>query len=145
MKSNKIVISVFFFMTLGTSCLKETTDDRDKFIGSWYGVVNLEYIGLDYSSPKRSTQIITKGTSNPKQINISDGLGTATAIADGKTYTYNEFTRIDTIEGQAISVKFTGTGSIYGNVNVVTEVGTVEFNISGKEYVTSWSCIRYRQ
>jgi hypothetical protein len=141
----KIVISVLFFMTLGTSCLKELTDDRNMFIGSWYGVVNLEYIGLDSSSNKRSTQTITKETSNPKQINITDSLGTATAIVDGKTYTYNEFTRIDTIGGQAISVKFTGTGSINSDVNVVTEFGTIKFNISGKEYVTSWSCIRYRQ
>jgi hypothetical protein len=144
MKS-KIVISVLFLMTIGTSCLKELNDDRNKFIGSWYGVVNLEYIGLDYSSFKRSTQIITKEKSNPKQINLTDGSGNAIAIVDGKTYTYNEFTRVDTIEGQAISVKFSGTGSIYGDVNVITEVGTVKFSVSGKEYVTTWSCIRYRQ
>jgi hypothetical protein len=145
MKYLKMIIATLFLITLSTSCKKEETDDRDKFIGTWFGDIDMDIPGLKINSAIPSTQIITKGTVNPKQIIITEAGDTSTAIVNNKTYTYDEYTQTESIEGQTISMKVTGNGSIYNNVNVITEIGTIRVYSLGQEYPGTWSCIRYKQ
>jgi hypothetical protein len=144
MKYSKMFIVTLFLITLSISCKKEETDDRDKFIGTWHGVIDMDIPGLHINSATQSTQIITKGT-DPKQIIITEAGETSTASANSKTYTYDEYTRTETIGGQTTSVTVTGNGSIYNNVNVITEIGTIKVISLGQEYPGTWTCIRYKQ
>jgi len=131
MKNFKLFIGAFLLIVLITSCKKEETDDRDKFIGTWKGTVNVTVSGMGVNSSDPSTQIITKGTVNPKQIiftEVGETVG-ATANVNGNAYTYDEYTYTETVQGQTVSMKFTGNGSINGNV--ITESGTVKVYLLG--------------
>jgi len=143
MKNFKLFISAFLLITLITSCKKEETDDRDKFIGTWKGTVNMTVSGLGINSSDPSTQIITKGTVNPKQIIFTEAGQTSTANINGNAYTYDEYTQTETVEGQTVSVKVTGNGSINGNV--LTESGTIKVYVLGQEYPGSWSSTLNKQ
>lgn len=143
MKNFKLFISAFLLITLITSCKKEETDDRDKFIGTWNGTVNMIVSGLGINSSDPSTQIITKGTVNPKQIIFTEAGQTSTANINGNAYTYDEYTQTETVEGQTVSVKVTGNGSINGNV--LTESGTIKVYLLGQEYPGSWSSTLNKQ
>lgn len=143
MKNLKLFISAFLLITLITSCKKEETDDRDKFIGTWKGTVNMTVTGLGIDSSDPSTQIITKGTVNPNQIIFSESGETTTANVNGNSYTYDDYTVTETIEGQTVSMKVTGNGSINGNV--LTESGTIKFYLLGQEFPGSWSCTLNKQ
>ena len=143
MKNFKLFISAFLLITLITSCKKEETDDRDKFIGTWKGTVNMTVSGLGINSSDPSTQIITKGTVNPKQIIFTEAGQTSTANVNGNAYTYDEYTQTETVEGQTVSVKVTGNGSINGNV--LTESGTIKVYLLGQEYPGSWSSTLNKQ
>ncbi len=143
MKNFKLFISAFLLITLITSCKKEVTDDRDKFIGTWKGTVNTTVSGLGINSSDPSTQIITKGTVNPKQIIFTEAGQTSTANVNGNAYTYDEYTQTETVQGQTVSVKVTGNGSINGNV--LTESGTIKVYLLGQEYPGSWSSTLNKQ
>jgi hypothetical protein len=143
MKNFKLFISAFLLITLITSCKKEETDDRDKFIGTWKGTVNMTVSGLGINSSDPSTQIITKGTVNPKQIIFTEAGQTSTANVNGNAYTYDEYTQTETVQGQTVSVKVTGNGSINGNV--LTESGTIKVYLLGQEYPGSWSSTLNKQ
>lgn len=143
MKNFKLFISAFLLITLITSCKKEETDDRDKYIGTWKGTVNMTVSGLGINSSDPSTQIITKGTVNPKQIIFTEAGQTSTANVNGNAYTYDEYTQTETVEGQTVSVKVTGNGSINGNV--LTESGTIKVYLLGQEYPGSWSSTLNKQ
>jgi hypothetical protein len=144
MKYSKIFIATLFLITLSISCKKEETDDRDIFIGTWHGVIDMDIPELHINSATQSTQIITKG-SDSKQIIITEAGETSTASVNGKTYTYDEYTRMEKIGDQTTSMKVTGSGSINNNINVVTEIGTVKVISLGQEYPGTWTCIRYKQ
>src|SRR5450759_1000748 len=143
MKNFKLFTSAFLLITLITSCKKEETDDRDKFIGTWKGTVNMTVSGLSINSSDPSTQIITKGIVNPKQIIFAEAGQTSTANVNGNAYTYDEYTQTETVEGQTVSVKVTGNGSINGNV--LTESGTIKVYVLGQEYPGSWSSTLKKQ
>ena len=143
MKNFKLFISAFLLITLITSCKKEVTDDRDKFIGTWKGTVNMTVSGLGINSSDPSTQIVTKGTVNLKQIIFTEAGQTSTANVNGNAYTYDEYTQTETVEGKTVSVKVTGNGSINGNV--LTESGTIKVYVLGQEYPGSWSSTLNKQ
>ena len=145
MKNFKLFISAFLLITLITSCKKEETDDRDKFIGTWKGTVNMTVSGLGINSSDPSTQIITKGTVNPKQIIFTEVGETVGSIANvnGNAYTYDEYTYTETVQGQTVSMKFNGNGSINGNA--ITESGTLKVYLLGQEYPGSWSSTLNKQ
>lgn len=143
MKNLKLFISALLLITLISSCKKEETDDRDKFIGTWKGTVSMTVSGFDINSSDASTQIITKGSVNPNQIIFTEAGETVTANVNGNGYTYDEYTQTGTIEGTTVSVKVTGNGSINGNV--ITESGTIKVYLLGQEYPGSWSSILNKQ
>ena len=143
MKNFKLFTSAFLLITLITSCKKEVTDDRDKFIGTWKGTVNMTVSGLGITSSDPSTQIITKGTVNPKQIIFTEAGQASTANVNGNAYTYDDYTQTETVQGQTVSMTVTGNGSITGNV--LTESGTVKVYLSGQEYPGSWSSTLNKQ
>jgi hypothetical protein len=140
----KFFISSFLILILISSCKKEK-EDRDKFIGTWHGVVDLDIPTLHINSAIQSTQIITNGLDTPAQIIITEGSETTKVYAGGNTYSFSDYTRTGSLNGQPISFKFSGSGSVNSNVNVVTEYGSVKAYFLEQEYTGTWSCIRYRQ
>jgi hypothetical protein len=144
MKYFKFFIVGYLLIILISSCKKEP-EDRDKFIGTWHGVINLEIPGWYFNSAIQSMQIITKGMDTPKQMIITELGDTAKAYVNGNKYSFSDYTRTGDLDGQPISLKLTGSGTIYNNVNVVTEVGTLNAYFLEQEYTGKWSCIRYRQ
>lgn len=132
----------FLFISLITSCKKEEVDERDRFIGNWKGTVNMTVSGLGINTSDASTQVVTKGIGN-KQIIFTESGESTTANVNGNAYTYDEYTQTETIEGETVSIKVTGNGSINGNV--LTESGTIKVYLLGQEYPGSWSSTLNKQ
>lgn len=142
MKNFKLFIAGFLFISLITSCKKEEVDERDRFIGNWKGTVNMTVSGLGINTSDASTQVVTKGIGN-KQIIFTESGESTTANVNGNAYTYDEYTQTETIEGETVSIKVTGNGSINGNV--LTESGTIKVYLLGQEYPGSWSSTLNKQ
>lgn len=141
----KKIKNLFFVMlimvVLIASCTKEETDDRDKFIGTWKGTVNLIIPGIGNSSSS-STYIITKGT-NLRQIIFTESEGTSTANVNGNEFNYDETTQSETIEGQTYFVKIDGSGYINGDV--IKESGIFTIYLLGLEYPGTWSGLHWKE
>jgi len=103
------------------TCKKdESSDEREKFIGTWTGILYFSAIGREFNT----TEIITKSTTNSAQIIITNQLGSYTprvATVYGNSYIYQNFTASIGIPGN-----YTGAGSINGAV--LTESGTISSN-----------------
>lgn len=143
MKNSKLLIIVSLLIILISSCTKEEVDDRDKFVGTWKGTYNMTVSALDINTSESSTQIVTKGTVNPNQIIFSENGQTTTANVNGNAYNYDEYTETENIEGETVSIKITGNGSINGNV--LTESGTIKVYLMGQVFTGSWSSSLNRQ
>jgi hypothetical protein len=142
MKNLNFLIGSFLLITL-ISCSKEETDDRDKFVGNWKGTVTMIVPGMSINSSDASIQVVSKGTANPKQIIFSEAGESTTANVNGNGYTYDESIQTGTIEGETVSIKVNGTGSINGNV--ITESGTIKIYVLGQEFSGSWSSTLNKQ
>jgi hypothetical protein len=142
MKNLNLLIGALLLITL-ISCKKDDTDDRDKFVGTWKGTGNITVSGMGINISDATTQVITKGTSNPDQIIFTESGVSTTANVNGNAYTYDDYTQTETIEGETVSIKFTGQGSINGNV--ITETGTIKIYMLGQEFPGTWSSTLNKQ
>jgi hypothetical protein len=142
MKNLNLLIQAFLLITL-ISCSKEDTDDRDKFIGTWKGTVTMIVPGMSINSSSASTQVVSKGTTNPNQIVFTEEGESTTANVNGNGYTYDDYTQTGTIQGETVSIKITGNGSINGNV--ITESGTIKIYVLGQEFPGTWSSTLNKQ
>jgi hypothetical protein len=118
----KTIFGVLLFLTVLNinSCKKEASDERDKFIGTWTGNLYFSRIGQEFLI----TEIITKSSSNSKQIIFTEQTGSftsRTATVNANTYIYDNYTASIGVSGN-----YTGNGSINGNV--LTESGTITSN-----------------
>jgi len=147
MKKNKATLVTLLFLSIMvlSSCEKEPTDERDKFVGTWKGTENLTIPSLSLSLSDQVTYIILKSDSDTKQIIFLDegAASDMTANVNGNAYTYDEYTETGTYEGETVSLKLNGGGSINGNV--ITELGTLIFYILGEEYPGTWSSTLNKQ
>jgi len=117
MKRINLIISALLFVAIIISCNKETTDERDKFVGTWTGNLYFARIGTEYFT----TVLITKSTTNSAQIILTQQGGSSDpriATVNGNSYIYQNFTASLGITGN-----YTGSGSINGNI--ITESGLI--------------------
>ena len=128
-----LVLGVLF-----TSCKKDSpavTDNRDKFVGTWNGTqrIVIPDLAVDYSQNISGEDISLSSSSNQIVIDFSK-----TAIVNGNSYTYNQFTETttDPTYGDIIII-FNGTGTINGS-NIV-EGGTCNTIIQGQTFNGTWS------
>jgi len=147
MKKFNFLFGAMLLLAIVGSCKKdEAVDERDKFVGTWKGTTTTSVPDLSINDTKPITLTISKNKINPKQLDITDGEDSYTAIVNGNTYTYNDFTWTGTIELEdeegnpytvTASYKMTGTGSINGSS--ITESGTIRLFVVGEEYPGAWS------
>ena len=137
MKKNLLFLLLVLGVTF-SSCKKDTpvvTDNRDKFVGTWNGTININIPDLLINSSENISEDYTKSSSNSNQIVID---ASQTANVNGNSYTYNEFTEtIDDPTYGTIVFIFNGTGTINGS-NII-ESGTVSTVIQGQTYNGTWS------
>jgi hypothetical protein len=139
MKKFKLFLSAFLLVSLITSCKKDTTDVRDKFLGTWTGTINLIIPALSTNSGKVEIMTITAGTANASQIIFTQTGSTVvpTGNVSGSMYTYDEYTSTAISNGVTITSKFDGTGTLNGNT--ITESGTIVYTIGTTAYPGTWS------
>ena len=108
---------ILLICSVNISCNEKASDERDKFVGTWTGYLCFARIGTEYFT----TVIITKSTSNPAQIILTQQGGnndTRIGTVNGNSYVYQNFTASLGIAGN-----YTGSGSINGNI--ITESGLI--------------------
>jgi hypothetical protein len=66
-----------------------------------------------------------------------------TAVVNGNSYKYDEYTVSTAIGDITISMKFNGTGNLSGNV--ISESGTVNYTLAGVSYPGTWSSTLNKQ
>jgi hypothetical protein len=145
MKKLKLILGTFLLLaTLSISCKKESTDTRPQFVGTWTGTVSMIVPGLNPSN-KAESLTITTGTGNSNQLVITQVGSTVamTAVTNGNTYKYDEYTQSASLGDVTVSMKFNGTGTLNGNV--LSESGTVTFTMSGVSYPGTWSSTLNKQ
>jgi hypothetical protein len=144
-KGTALFIGGILLISLVISCTKEKTDDRDKFIGSWAGTINLVVPGLSSNTSNAESLVITKGTASDNQIILTQTGSTMvpTGKVSGNTYTYDEYNVTSSYSGITITAKFNGTGTISGNA--ITESGTIVYNMGGIVYPGTWSSTLTKQ
>lgn len=107
----KAILMFFIWLLLVTviiSCKKTTSDDRDKFVGTWAVHLYFSRIGSEFYT----TNIITKSTSNSKQIIFteqSSGSLPRIAAVNDSSYVFQNFT-----SSTGISGNYSGKGSMKG-------------------------------
>ena len=95
-------------------------DERDKYVGTWTGLMIFSRIGYEFST----TVIISKSTTNPSQIFFEEsGSSPRTATINGDSYTYDSFIASYQTYQDEVSGNFAGAGSKDGDV--LTESGTI--------------------
>lgn len=97
-----------FLTTVTNSCKKDTSDDRDKFVGTWAVHLYFSRIGSEFYT----TDIITKSTTNSTQIIFTEqGSSSVPRIAtvNDSTYVFQNFT-----SSTGISGNYSGEGSMKG-------------------------------
>jgi|WetSurMetagenome_2_1015567.scaffolds.fasta_scaffold337275_2 hypothetical protein len=122
MRNSKILSKAILYVLLLSvislnSCKKESSDQRDKFVGTWTGNLYFSRIGQEFSV----TEIISKSATNSAQIIFTEqGSSSAPLIAtiNGDSYIYQNYTTSIGVSGN-----YAGGGSINGNV--LTESGTI--------------------
>jgi hypothetical protein len=139
MKIYKVFFAAFFLVALITSCKKNTTDDSDKFIGTWTGTIHLIVPGMNANTSKAESLTITIGSASASQIILTQAgsIIVPTGKVSGGSYTYDEYTTTATEQGVTVSAKLNGTGSLSGNV--ITETGTIVYTMQGIVYPGTWS------
>jgi hypothetical protein len=138
MKNFKIAIFAVLIISSIISCKKDTTDERDKFIGTWIGIINSIVPGMGSNTSKLETLTITKGTAS-NEINLTQTGSTLilTANVSSSNYTYVEYTQSATGGGITVSTTYDGTGTLNGFT--ITESGTLTYTIAGTPYPGTWS------
>ena len=121
---SRLPLYTILLFSLITSCKKDTTDVRDKFLGTWTGTINLIIPALSTNSSKAEILTITAGTASASQIILTQTGSTVvpTGNVSGSTYTYDEYTSTGTISG-----------------NTITESGTIVYTIGTATYPGTWS------
>ena len=139
MKNFKLFLSAILLVSLITSCKKDTTNVRDKFLGTWTGTINLIIPALGTNGGKVEILTITAGTASASQIILTQTGSTVvpTGNVSGSTYTYDEYSSTAVSNGVTITSKFDGTGTINGNT--ITESGTIVYIIGTATYPGTWS------
>ena len=90
------------------SCKKTTSDDRDKFVGTWAVHLYFSRIGSEFYT----TDIITKSTSNSNQIIFTEQGGSSLpriATVNDSSYVFQNFT-----SSTGVSGIYSGEGSMKG-------------------------------
>jgi len=98
----------FLLATVTSSCKKDTSDDRDKFVGTWAVHLYFSRIGSEFYT----TDLITKSTTNSRQIIFTEqGSSSVPRIAtvNDSTYVFQNFT-----SSTGISGNYSGEGSMKG-------------------------------
>ena len=145
MKSLKLLLSTLLLVTLLISCKKEATDPRPQFVGTWTGTISLVVPGLNSNTSKAESVTISTGTGNSNQIIIMQAGSTITmtAVVNGNSYKYDEYTLSSSIGDISVSIKFNGTGTLTGGV--ISETGTITYTLAGVAYPGTWSSTLNKQ
>lgn len=135
---------LFAVLLINVSCKKEEKDPRDQFVGTYSLTQTTSVPSLEYSNVSSGTNIITKSSTDPNKILISDGSGDIqTAIVNGNSYTYDKYTVIYNDGEVTGTVEVTGEGTINGNV--INETGTCVYSFYGNSYPGTWTCVLTKQ
>ncbi len=145
MKNLSTFLVALLCVTLFNSCKKEATDTRPQFIGTWNGTNSMIVSALNSNSSNAVSITIADGTGNSNQIVLSQAGSTVarTAVVNGNSYKYDEYSGTTSLGDLSISMKLNGTGTLNGNV--ISESGTVVITVAGVDYSGTWSSTLNKQ
>lgn len=131
---------IILSMTLAfVGCKKDdSTDPRDKYIGTWYGTETQVFTELGISDTYNVNYAITKSAVANEIIvtNSESSELSYTAIVDGNQHTYKKFSYYENDQGFTIYYEQEGTGIIADSQ--ISENGTMLSSISGYDYYGTW-------
>ena len=145
MKNFKMFLGTLLLVSLFISCKKEATDNRPQFVGTWNGTNSMIVSGLNSNTSNAVSITIAEGTGNSNQIILTQTGSTVarTAVVNGNSYKYDEYTGTTSLGDLTISMKINGTGTLNGNV--ISESGTVTITVAGVDYPGTWSSTLNKQ
>jgi len=113
-----LLVTSLMIIAIINSC--KETDDRDKFVGTWTGLMMFSRIGYEFPT----TVIISKSSTNSSQIVFEEsGSAPRTATVTGNSYTYIDFKDSYQTYQDEVSGNFAGKGAINGDI--LNESGTI--------------------
>jgi len=121
-----------------TGCSKDENDEREKFVGTYEATQTVSVPGLEMYENMSGTQEI-RLSSDASRIEIgSVGGPYHKARVSGNSYVYDKFSETENIDGVTITIEYTGSGVINGNV--INETGTISVYLYGEKFDGTWSC-----
>jgi len=132
-------------IALFSSCAKEEIDERDKFCGDWKGTYVMSAPSVDYYETVTEEFTIQKKSGSNNEIEILQGEGSPniTATVNGNSFTYNEYTVTESVEGETVTLVINGGAQINGSV--MNETGIFTLHIFGESYSGTWSSTMNKQ